>query len=1023
MAFCIPKHLIENLKKSALAGNVDIKKLYEMSSEERRDFFAGHTNSELGRFINSKFEDAMVSKHKAAITEWAKSVFKPEAKGKVEYQSMTDKINELGKQGILDPASEKAFLADLVMDKLGVRVTPEEVREIGSRAKSIADAQERLGGEIGNPEKEQENIDFFLAKKSMDDYLLSLNPSNRLKVLTGTIGRGMMLFSVKSPILNIGSNLEVGFTEAFSRRLASNQWKGADPSLAKSFVGMANKIYQKTGYDISRMTSISDAGPSGARVLGDTVHSQGPGSVRKAGRIVEDIVFKQLMGAPDVAFSSIHFADSVNLNALKGAEGDAAKASEMMLDAMRLNPLTPEGEVLRAQGILDAQVATWTNETWASKVSLGIRKILNEVSGDARIGDYIMPFVKTPANVIATGLDYSGLGFPKAAIKIFNGWRTDTLRSPLVVRGVARDLVRAGLGTIGAFIIASLLRDDDFVGAYDPDRKQIEQLRNSSTNSIRVGGKWISTDWLGPLAIPVTAMMYSRKYGGTAGERVFQYAKGMASVVEKLPGVSDIADFVREKSGKKDQTLSEMTGEAQNYLYEQIWSRLVPSFISDIAKATDEKERVSGKGLEGVKAKIPGLRQTLDVRKNIFGEEITGEPAWSDILFGGRVKTDREDELSREISFVQKKSGKPINFTDWDKTSSSTIAQFRHRTDEGTFEAAKTEYGKALKANLEKLVSSDRFGKLTDEAKADSINGADSDAMGMVLKSFGFTYDKTGSEEPIKPIPMEGVEKRMEIHEMVASASDKPLPPESRARLIESLRGGIKRGFVGADEARAYLKKYDSAQKNASVVRKMVSYIGSKKLSGADLDSFIKKIQDKSYMDGKGMGTVSEANAKRISEEVGLSNEEKKPKKKWEPTESGLIGLILDYAKAYSVDPESAFKTMFTNEQLKDVRGDSVIMERLVDAKASGRIKTDRGYKNIKDVKLDHRIPLELGGDNSEENLWVVPNEEWKSFSPVENYLAKRLNSGAITETEAQDWIQDFKSGNVTFDELRNRVK
>ena len=215
----------------------------------------------------------------------------------------------------------RAILESVVSKELGVKVSSEEIAEITKLSKKIDAAQTKLGGEIGNPTKVEENVDFFKAKKEMDDYLLSRTPSNTLKVATGTIGRGMMLFSVKSPILNIGSNIELGFTDALSRRIASFNLKGTDNKLATDFVKMTNKIYQTSGYDISRMTTLSDSGAGGSRVLGETVHSQGKGAVRWVGRkISEDIVFKQLMGAPDVVFSAAHFADSVNLNAQKLAK-------------------------------------------------------------------------------------------------------------------------------------------------------------------------------------------------------------------------------------------------------------------------------------------------------------------------------------------------------------------------------------------------------------------------------------------------------------------------------------------------------------------------------------------------------------------------------------------------------------------------------------------------------------------------------------------------------------------------------
>jgi hypothetical protein len=164
------------------------------------------------------------------------------------------------------------------------------------------------------------------------------------------------------------------------------------------------------------MQKLSDSGASGSRVLDDVVTTQGKGAVRKVGRLVEDVVFKQLMGAPDTLFSSIHFADSANLHSLRIAKDNKEKGTKIMQDAMRLEPKTAEGEIVRAQAIMDAEVATWTNTSHASKITTGIRKLINEASGDLRLGDQFLPFIKTPANVIETGLDYAGMGIPKAFI-------------------------------------------------------------------------------------------------------------------------------------------------------------------------------------------------------------------------------------------------------------------------------------------------------------------------------------------------------------------------------------------------------------------------------------------------------------------------------------------------------------------------------------------------------------------------------------------------------------------------------
>lgn len=679
-----------------------------------------------------------------------KTCIPPELVAKLKDAINSGKIDAESVANLLPKEKEalKAILEEYVSEKLGVNVKAEEVKGIQDRASRIEEAQAKLGDDLGNPMKPQENLEFFKAKKQMDDYLYGLNPANRLKVLTGTIGRGMMLASPKTAILNIGSNIELAFTEALSRRINNFQIKGADNKLAVDFVKFSNKVYKETGYDISRMVEIKDAGAGSAKILESDIHSQGPGFVRGAGRIVEDVIFKQMMGAPDVAFSSAHFADSINLNVLKLVK-DKAAAKEIMIDAMRLDPKTAEGKILREQGILDAQVGTWTNRTWASRVSIGIRKILNDITGDARVGDYLLPFVKTGSNIVATGIDYAGGGLVKGLVKTAKAIKEGNVGSKEHMQSMTRDLVRSGLGLTGAVIIASQLTDEDFVGAYDPKRAQIESLRNSSYNAIRVGDKWISTDWLGPLSVPVTAIMYSRRLGNTYAEQKFQYGKAVLSTILSIPGISDIYDTVRSQSYQKNQTLEEMTGATSEYITSQLYSRLVPSFISDIAKAIDPNVRESGKGYEKIIAKIPFLSKTLNVKKDIFGEPVKGESPFVDILFGSRVKTSKDTELIKEISRVSNATDKGITFTDWNKSSAKALAEFKKKLGPEKFEQARLEYGQELKKELELLINKSLYKTLSDADKLKVITNKDSDVTDKIFRKYGFRYRSL----PNKQIP------------------------------------------------------------------------------------------------------------------------------------------------------------------------------------------------------------------------------------------------------------------------------
>lgn len=744
MLVCIPPKIVTKLKAAAASGEINIAKLYDMGSKERRELFASHSDPSLGKFINTEFEKAMVSKQQNALKAWAEKTFTPSDMKKPTYQTVLDKINGLDEMGVLNPASEKAFLEDLVSDKLGVNVTAQEVEKIAAKAQKIDDAYKKIGDDLLDPAKLDDNLAFFKAKSEMDTYLQELNPANNLQVATGTIGRGMMLFSVKSPLLNIGSNIEIGATEALVRRVTGRTMQGADNGLALSYIKMANTIYQKTGYDVTRMLDLADGGVSGERVLGDTVHTQGKGAVRKVGQVVEDIVFKQLMGAPDVAFGAVHFADSVNLGAMALSKGDKAAAQALMADAMKLNPKTEAAQGLRAQAILDAQVATWTNKSWAAQTSMGIRKLLNNISGDARLGDFLDPFVKTPANVIATGLDYSGTGLIVDTIRAI---KNKQLKDPDMLRVLARDATRAGIGLTLATVVAAQLDEADFVGAYDPYRKQIEELKNSNTNAVRIGGKWISLDWAGPLQIPLTAQLYAKKYGGqgSAGDKAVQYGAGLASAVSRLPGLQTFSDIYTGARDANKQTGSGVAESTWNATIKELYSRLVPSIFTDAGNATDEYKREGTKGIDGVKAKVPGLRNDMPIKRDIFGDPIKNESAASTVLFGSRVKTDKSNKLTNELDAVAKSNGKSVNFTDWKTSSAKGVTQFKAKVGQGKFKTATIEYGQDMKKRLTTLIASDDYKNADDAKRLALINKQDADAQKAVFTRYNFKPTKTKS--------------------------------------------------------------------------------------------------------------------------------------------------------------------------------------------------------------------------------------------------------------------------------------
>jgi hypothetical protein len=133
-------------------------------------------------------------------------------------------------------------------------------------------------------------------------------------------------------------------------------------------------------------------------------------------------------------------------------------------------------------------------------------------------------------------------------------------------------------------------------------------------------------------------------------------------------------------------------------------------------------------------------------------------------------------------------------------------------------------------------------------------------------------------------------------------------------------------------------------------------------------------------------------------------------------TPESVIKTVFTYAKAIGVDPVTAFDRIFTGQKIRYVANNSIVVERMY-LKESHKVKTERGG-NSQEMKLDHTIPLQLGGSNSEDNLLLVPTNQWASYTEIENYLGKLLRNGKIKKKEAQEAIVNFKLGKLSKEEI-----
>lgn len=621
----------------------------------------------------------------------------------------------------LNARNAKMYVREALDDIFGTTVSQEEANQIIGKIGEIEKSIVNTLDETGNP-----SVQTWQKINEMNNLVESLTPSPALQIATSIVGRGMMLSSIKSPVLNVVSNTENILTEMLIRRAVNSLEGGAsfsavDKNVEKDYLAYADDVYRASGYNVSTTEGLDAA----TVTLGERrISTQGAGKFRAFARGVETGVFKYLMGYPDSRAKDFVFSDTAALEATtiaqnEGLSGEmlSKRATELYRDATRVAPLTEEGMLIREKAMMEANVATYTNDTAFSKFALGIRETLNKVTGNVRLGDQLMPFVKTPANVVALGMEYS-IG---AAYLIPN--LTTVIRDVKAGKLSAKSwtaikaAVRNGLGVVLAMLIAMALDPDDYTPDYDAltmSERRLALEKNAVFNSIRIGDKYISLDYFGPLAVPLTAVLSARRRGEVAW---FGYAKGVASQLQKLPGLQEFSETVdaigRATSNKPEKTVKNLN----NALIDFVRARTIPSIVNDLAKSIDTYERETSAGTyDKAQASVPGIREELPLKYTTTSRTPKEtEAALSILLFGARVKTAASNRVIYEIDRLYKKNAKP---TITDVTRSGKLSEL----SEAKQQRVRKEFAKRYYDGVYTLIRTREYRAKDDEQRAAAIN-------------------------------------------------------------------------------------------------------------------------------------------------------------------------------------------------------------------------------------------------------------------------------------------------------------
>lgn len=383
-----------------------------------------------------------------------------------------------------------------------------------------------------------------------------------------------------------------------------------------------------------------------------------------------------------------------------------------------------------------------------------IASAINQFSGKNKltkgVTDAVLPFVKTPMNVAKAGMEYNPVGLLKTLTYDTAKLRKGDININKYIDNLSKGLTGTGIAVLGyALADAGMLKAS---GGDDDKKENYDEATGSQAYSIEIAGKTYSLDWLAPVGIPLFtgAEAYSIQKSGTEeknnvssddNKKINQILKSlenwsnaMSKSMSPMSEMSMISGLTSALSSYNEDKLSAMgTNAVKSYV-----NQFVPTLIGQIAKTSDEYERSTtstktgliSKAIDQTKlqitSKIPGLRKTLPVKTDIWGNKQKQEEnlpirALNNFINPSTVKEVTKDKVDNEINNLYSKNGEksilPVNSID--KTFKIDGTTYRMTSEE--YSKYKTDYGKNSYNLINNLISTKQYQKLTDNQKQKAI--------------------------------------------------------------------------------------------------------------------------------------------------------------------------------------------------------------------------------------------------------------------------------------------------------------
>lgn len=361
---------------------------------------------------------------------------------------------------------------------------------------------------------------------------------------------------------------------------------------------------------------------------------------------------------------------------------------------LRLNGVKEPTSDMLEIAHMEALQRTWQDTNGFTETFTSLQRRLNGKK-DFGFGSILMPFVKTPANLLKAVFDFSPIGLTKtlaAEVRSFKIAAEKGTATPMMQKKLVDNLSKGIVGTllsIGGYALASA----GVLTAGQDDNKNKAAFEKNILGlqpySVKIGDKTYSYNWSQPVGSTLAAVADIQK----AVNRGADDSTALNVINDILSATNAGIDSILNLSltqGLEQLVSSENPVNAVINTLTSLPAQFVPTLLSQFAQLVDPITRrtyVSGNTIVGagqtavnkVMARVPGLSTSLEPVVDPFGREVErygGENNVGNVFFNPMTESQSNTTPgANEIQAVNETTGDnsvlpkvaPITITDKSK--------------------------------------------------------------------------------------------------------------------------------------------------------------------------------------------------------------------------------------------------------------------------------------------------------------------------------------------------------------------